>query len=294
MQSGMTCPRCHAATAPNAPFCSQCGTSLRASAPGVASNRSAIPIAIGATLALIALALWGATAAGWLRFGAKAPDSQALRIEASPTGGALQLPAKATGQPSLDKTAATMPDDVRRYLEFLERIEKKKVDISNKMIAQLQIFATKLQTFGGAEGLLNHDEDMGGDGKRPDTETQGAISGVKGEWTNLVDEFKSYPPPAECQPLADNYYRALSEIPGMAGDIMDLFNMIATDPAGALQKAKGMQNTSANQIDRYFKASDGQLGDICSKYNTAKWFSIREDVGGGSLAMPGLGGLGGP
>lgn len=289
MQLGMNCPRCHAAVAPNAPFCSQCGLSMKAAPAGGASNsRAAIPIAIGATLGIILLALWGAVAAGWLRFGAKAPASESLRVQASASGGALQLPAKATGQPALDKSALTMPDDVRKYLEFLEKIEKKKVDLSNRMIAELQIFATKLKTFGGAEGLLNHDEDVGGDGKRPDTETQGALNGVKADWTSLVDEFKSYPPPAECQPLADNYYHALAEIPGMAGDIMELFDLIAKDPATALQKAKGMQNTSSEQIDRYFKASDGQLGDICTKYNTAKWFTIREDVGGGSLAMPGF------
>ncbi len=245
--------------------------------------------AVAGTLVAIVALLLGLKAAGILQFGSRTPDNRTLAAEGQQAPDTLAVrgsaPPASLQQPHTNGPG--MPDDVRRYLLHVERIEKKKLDLASRMIAELQVFKTKLGTFGGAEGLLGHDEDLGGDGKRPDTETQGTFSDVKGRWSALVEEFKSVDPPQQCVGLRDDYYRALSEIPGLTGDVQEVINAVNTDPAGALQKAEAMKGTST-VIDKYFGSSDDDLGKICSTYNTSKWFNIARDVGTGSLSSGGF------
>lgn len=293
----MQCPRCGRPLGGGAAFCPNCGTMLAAHAsPGgvampIAARRNNNAIwAILGTLAVVAAIIFGLKAAGILQFGSR-PAGHGLEAQGAPPDDGLGMRGVAPPA-SLPQGHSTtgMPDDVRRYLEHVQRIEKRKVDLSLQMISELEIFKNKLGTFGGAEGLMNHDEDLGGDGKRPDTETRNTFTDFRSRWDDIVSDFKTMDPPPQCVSLRDDYYRALSEIPGMAGDLFDVLNMVETDPQGALQKAQGMQSKSGNAIDKYFGQSDDDVGQICSHYNTSKWFDIKKDVGGGGLSMGGLGG----
>ncbi|MEA2552890.1 MAG: hypothetical protein QOJ65_1066, partial [Fimbriimonadaceae bacterium] len=51
----------------------------------------------------------------------------------------------------------------------------------------------------------------------------------------------------------------------------------------ALEKAYTAQGTSGEGIDAKFAASDELLSQICDHYDTRKWFSISQDLGGGAL-----------
>jgi len=294
----MQCPRCGNVIGAGAAFCPNCGLFLAAPS---AANGGAAPVAIPAqrsngtlwailgTLLVVVALVFGLKAAGILQFGARIPDGRTLSAQGSGPVDTLGLrgtpPPTSLQQPH--QNGPGMPDDVRRYLHHVERIEKAKNELESRMIAELQIFKTKLGTFEGAEGLLNHDQDLGGDGKRVDQETHDTFGDVKGRWEKIVTDFKSVDPPPQCVQLRDNYYRALSEVPGLAGDVADIMNLVQTDPASALQKAQGMQNKSSEFIDKYFGKADDDLGQICSIYNTSKWFDIKKDVGGGSLSLGG-------
>lgn len=292
----MQCPRCANPIGNGVAFCPHCGQFLAAAAQGgmavpmaAARRQTTVWAVVGTIAAILALAL-GLKAAGLFQFGSRNPDNRSLVAAGAAAPDTLGL--RGSGpKPILQdqgKNAPGMPDDVRRYLEHVERIERKKVDLTSRMMAEMTVLGTKLKGFGDAEGIMNHDPDLGGDGKRPDKEANDALGDLKPRWEALVEEFKSVPPPPSCVPLRDDFYRALSEIPGMVGDIADVLKLVETDPTAALQKAQGMRGSSSDAIDKYFGAADSDLGEICSHYNTSKWFEIKRDIGGGSLALPGL------
>lgn len=266
-----------------------CGQPLAApiQAAAAAQNRKlGLFIGIGTVLAI---ALIGLFTAGWLQRSAQAPDNRNLQATATPPPDTLQV--RATAPPaSLNVEAQRptgMPDDIRRYLEHVERIEKRKQELANEQVSQMTVMLAQMQA--GAMAIQMAEAGAVDPEEAPHRQTQTTIRSLKPDWQALVDEFRSVRPPAELLPLANDYYRALNEVPAMAGDIADLLNSVASDPASALTKARNMRNTSASTIDTFFRKSDTALGEICAKYNTDKWFSIKSDVGGGaSFAIPGM------
>ena len=247
-------------------------------------------------LGLVALvgAFFGARALGFLKLGASSPRP-ALQVRAEGPAPALQMPSRVDPVP-LQQGAkrAQMPADVRAWLEHLEKCEKEKARISADQMAEAMVLTQKMQGLGAAMGMLNDQGvlDPGSDeNKEPGAYARDKVLNFRPAWDRLVTFFNSYPPPAECRPIASDFNRALSEIPGVMGDLGNLLNTAAQDPTAALKAANGMKNTSATDIDRYFGTADAKLGEICAKYETPKWFSIKTDVGGSPLAA--FGSLGG-
>jgi hypothetical protein len=85
----------------------------------------------------------------------------------------------------------------------------------------------------------------------------------------------------------------MNEIPGVMGDLGGILNDLANNPEEALKQLNRMKNGSYGNIDRYFARADQNLGAICSKYRTPKWFNIVTDVGTGSMFGKSLGNMGG-
>jgi hypothetical protein len=98
----------------------------------------------------------------------------------------------------------------------------------------------------------------------------------------LKREFDSYPPPAECETIADSYSHALDETGGMIGDILDAVDLSKNDTTKALETLYGMKNTS-KAIDEFGVQTDQKVQAICDHYNTRKWFSINSDFGNSSI-----------
>ncbi len=96
-------------------------------------------------------------------------------------------------------------------------------------------------------------------------------------WQKLIRWFDSVPPPAECKPLHDSYYDALSAV------VISFSNLQTLTLQGSSTglKERG-QNTSA-QIDAKFAEADRDLADICAKYGLQKPVDIRPDPPAGSL-----------
>lgn len=271
-------------------------------------------VAIITALAMILAIFFGLKASGILQFGAKNPRIEALKAEGNLTPQELlkaegqdpNIPLlRAEGQdptipllraegsqgpPALSHSAqrTEMPADIRRWLEHLEAIEKRKNDISMKQLAQMTVLMQQMKVLGGGMGLLNEDEGGYGGDTGPSETAKTSFDAMRPEWNQLITDFKSYPPPAECKPIADDYSRAITEIPGMNSDLADILAGVANDPAAALEKVMKIQNTSSNVIDKYLGATDSKVGDVCRKYETRKWFDIKTDVGGGLMGKFGL------
>ena len=112
---------------------------------------------------------------------------------------------------------------------------------------------------------------------------------LKPEWGQLLDDYIAYPPPQECKPLGQEYYRALNEIPASMNDILEVLQSATSgDPSAAIDRLMQMQNSSFQNIDVRLRNSDDELSKICAKYETPKWFSIKGDSGGGTLSLPGF------
>lgn len=191
----------------------------------------------------------------------------------------------------------TMPEDIRRYLEFLEAIEKERVRLAKNQISEAMLQLTQLQGLGGMADMVNQladpdDVPKPNDGPRKQVET--SAHDVRAAWRALSDKFAGTPPPSECLTLRNNYEECLTSTGRMVSEILDNIRQAADNPQKALSALQNMQGTSGDRIDVYGKKADNQVQDICDKYKTKKWFSITGDVGGGGLlGNGGLGGLGG-
>lgn len=312
----MHCGQRYAPTAP-APAPAQ-APMMQGAAPAfpnpAVNSKKTTWIAIGTALAMILAIFFGLRATGILQFGAKNPQIEALRAEGNLTEQELlkaegnlsgQELLRAEGEdpkipllraegspppPTLNQGAQRieMPADIRRWLEHLEAIEKRKNDLSMKQLSQMAVLMQQMKVLGGGMGMLNEEEGGYGGDLGPSETAKGSFDAMRPEWNQLITDFRSFPPPAECKPIADDYNRAINEIPGMNSDLAEILAGVASDPAAALEKVMKIQNTSSNVIDRYLGASDSKVGDICRKYETRKWFDIKTDVGGGLMGKFGL------
>ncbi|MGV3618094.1 MAG: hypothetical protein ACO1SV_22440 [Fimbriimonas sp.] len=253
-----------------------------------------------AALVLLGGLIFGIKAFGGLSAQGGTPD-QSLNARGKTPNRVLQANADQS-PPVLNKsgerpTPLTMPPDVLDWLKHLERCEAMKIEISGDQEGEMQLFLTKLSVLGADIGLqdpFDQSQDHEGD-TSPDQYSKGKVLDLRPRWEELITFFNSKRPPAECKPLADDFNQALSEIPGMAGDVADILNGVATNPQDALEKARKMQNKSFSAIDRPLMMADQKLGQICAKYNTNKWFNIKSGSGSGNILgrIGGLGGAGG-
>jgi len=190
-----------------------------------------------------------------------------------------------------------MPDDVRAWLEHLEKTEKKLVEMTTGQISQAAVLAFQLKSLGGtAESLLEQmaegvDES---DVKSPAAPAEDKTKEIVAQWTELRTFFESMPPPAECRPIYDDYARSLDDSQYYMQTILQALNDMSTGaakPEDLIAKLQGIKNDNRNHLDAYRKKADEGVGTICDKYDTKKWFSITPDVGGEGGMLKSLGGF---
>ncbi len=270
----MLCPRCGAKNPETAAFCMQCGQQLAA----------AQPVAGAATLApgVQRKAIWP-----WLTGGLALMAALLVFLA---KGRSLELVDKTAPAANLKVVAKAplevkMPQDVLDWLEHLRKIEARKNELSIKQEADMKTFEIMLNTLGPGIGQFDpsQPEDQVGD-KEPADVTKGKFEDLRPQWEGLIKDFESKPPPAECKPIADDYFAGLSEVPGMISDLEDLMNQVNSDPQAALIKAQGLQSKSYRNIDENFAKTDVRVQTICDKYHVKKWFNIGER--GGMFAKP--------
>ena len=282
-----------------------CGQVLARPAAGPAGAFSAAPIpspnaeakkkawvfALIGALAVLAL-FGGLFASGALRFGAKQEPLAVLPATGKAPPPALAATGKASPpQLQAQGTKVYMPDDVRAWLEHLERIEKRRMDMSHLQVAKAMEMLVALQAGGTLpmlQGLL--DEAAGGEEMKspgPVKETMDSAQNIRNSWQQLTADFNSVQPPAECIPIRNEYDVTLRETGAMIGDIIGAVEGASENRDGALAALMRMRGKSTG-IDKSAIKSDDLVQGICDKYETRKWFKITADVGGGLLSRGGF------
>lgn len=201
----------------------------------------------------------------------------------------------AQSRPALEQTATapapkSMPADVRAWLEHLERIERKRGDLSRSGTSKITAMAPGLSAGMGDVQVLKDfanaaDDPMNAPDPKSPSDRVGDFAGdMERDWTALQAEYDSVPPPAPCRNLANSYRNTLRETGAMIVDITRVIGEASSDPSAAVAKLQAIQDKKQSQaIDKYGKDSDAELGRICDTYETRKWFAISSDFGGGGI-----------
>jgi hypothetical protein len=197
--------------------------------------------------------------------------------------------------PITAKGPKQMPDDIRAWLEHLERIERKRVELTQAQLVQVTVMGTQLKGLGIADvlgGMFEESEST--ESKPPELrKAEGTVADVRKPWADLADEFGTLPPPPGCQEVAISYDQALRETGATMGDILDAMNGAMENPQAAIQALQKIRGEHMGSIDESAGRADRGVQAICDAYDTRKWFTIQRDIGGGmpTLTVPG-GGLG--
>lgn len=221
---------------------------------------------LGIAILLLLLKLSGIFAAP-----GEAPSAVLIKTT-SPAPAALQKIAEAPPE---------MPADVLAWLKHLERIEHAKKDLIVKQVADMRVFEQMIGALGAGIGEVDpYDQSGSNDSKNPADVTKGKFEDLKPQWEALLTDYESLPPPEECRSIANDYHRALSEVPGMVGDINTVLNQVGSDPSSALGKIHDLQRRSYDSVDKPFAESDAKVQGICDKYRMTKWFNIGDAAQG--------------
>lgn len=249
-------------------------------------------IALGAGAATLVILLIAGIGFGLLGIGRSAPPTVLPKVAQT----APVLPKTAEPAPVLPKApevAQGMPDDVRRWLEHLERIERRRRDMSGGQVGELLAMMTRMQTAPIRDmlpGAMGTGEETGENTMRAAEDLQLNTARKREEWDSLRQDFLSLPPPPDCAPIQAEYNQVLTETGTMMTEIMDAVSMASENPDAALSALTRMKGTSGGRIDNAAVATDRKVAEVCNKYQVRKWFDIAADVGGGIMGR--LGGLG--
>lgn len=199
-----------------------------------------------------------------------------LAVSGSAPAPVFQAPASAPG----------MPKDVFEWLKHLQKCEASRMSIAQSQLASGVALLGNLQK-GQAEDALSEEDASKKTGERTGQVSTDA-SHMRQAWVSLLQEFDRVPAPAECAGLKATYDVVLQKTGSMILDIVDAIANASHDPQGALALLTKMQGTSASQIDQPAKEADNDLGAICRKYETDKWFDVKADFGGGLMSALGM------
>lgn len=251
-------------------------------------------LTIGSALLVVAV-LFGALGSGLLGFG-RSNGGPITRTSNRPPSAILpaspNLPGPITsagvqpGDITKDaKTKKQMPEDVLAWLRHLERCEKQKEELCQKELTQAGVLK-KFAEIGGIRPGDFDDPEAALD-RKPGTQEKVAVEGFEEKWESLINFYHSLTPPAECIPTANKFNQHVSEVRNYMGQIRKIFDAIGNDMGDQdkmksyLDECRKMIDTNKASIDVAGNEADKQVQAICDKYEVNKWFSIKEDVGGG-------------
>lgn len=265
-------------------------------------RQNAILVIAGVVAAFLAIGA-GLSASGLLKLGAKSSSAQSLQAQGNDPARHLLADNANAPKPELQATATApldMPKDIRDWLEHLRRIE----ELKRELVLQQQ---TELQGSKGAlESPISTPEDVqqladpnGDMSKIPHNQMlQDTLRRMKIRWTDLDDDFRKYPPPAECQSIADSFDKGLNSTAGYIQSIaeaLDSLDMTRLDANSQMGNTKDsierMGRTNVGDIDDAYHQTNLGIQAICQKYNVKPWFSIDEHGGAGQGSLDMMGGL---
>lgn len=280
----MKCTYCGAAIPEQARFCAGCGRPLSGatvapvSAPptptGGASKAKWWAIGIGLLL-LMALAF--VVGAGGLitQANVKKPEGPSvLEAQAPKVEGPSVLeaqPPKVEG-PSVLETESPKPPPkhVVDWLEHLRKTEEQRRRMERNIAPVMSMLVQAMVARAAAmSGIAQGDFDKAeADYEREREKLRQGYQQRQREWAQLVQYFRSMPPPPECQTLADAYFAGLSEYITSISQIEK--SLIENDLSGLT----GMLGSAQSELDAQFARADEELTRVCEQYGIRKYFAI--------------------
>jgi hypothetical protein len=223
--------------------------------------------------ALLALLLVGG-GAFWLmgRSRDTAPSVAAVRPTPAPPGPAVTQAPAAPPPPAAAPQPQGMPEDVRRYLQFLQGVEAQRKQYEAQLTNQMMAAVPNLMA-------PNFDENS----QPPDQQLVRQYDQMAQQYSQATLRFQAEAQkvsvPLDCRKLHGYYSTALSLNPRL---ILETARRLGSgDYAGLLS----MRNSIGKTIAENYQAADQELGRICDQYQVKKTFEIGSG-GGASVLMP--------
>ena len=281
----MKCTYCGATIPEHARFCAGCGRALNSASTALASGPT--PQTQGASkakwwaigvglLLLMAIAFVVGMQSGLItRAQVKKPDAPSV-LEAQPpkvdAPSVLEAQPPKVDAPSVLETEAPKPPPkhVVDWLEHLRRTEERRRrmerNVAPVMGMLVQAMAARAAALGGvAQGDLDKAE---ADYEREREKLRQSYQQRQQEWAQLLQYFRSVPPPPECQTLADAYFAGLSKY---ITNISQIEKSLIENDLGALT---GMLGSVQSELDARFARADEELTRVCEQYGIRKDFAI--------------------
>ncbi|HVT11037.1 MAG TPA: hypothetical protein VHE55_02115 [Fimbriimonadaceae bacterium] len=195
-------------------------------------------------------------------------------------------------KPMLEAGSTGMPNDVRKWLEHLQRIEQARLSLAATQLKNAVSTLVSLQAGDISHGMDEDGNDSVDTERRKQNDRAQAVGGnmatMQQAWKSLLTAFDSVPAPAECQSIKDNYDQVIGQTGSMILDIVGQIKSAANDPQAAVTALTAMQGTSKSRIDVPARASDAGVAKVCKHYDVVKWFDIQSDVGSGTMSQLGF------
>lgn len=256
----MQCPKC-SFDAGAAKFCPQCGLVLDAD---FKPKRRMMPLFVVLGAAAVVAALLFAT--GVLRLRGKDADP-ALNISAESQRPVLAV--RGNEAPSVvNQTAVTMPDDVRKWLEHLKRIDRERETHGTEYQLTLLANVGSLAPVNQAEqGTLNSET------TRRKSKGSSLIGNVDDFYSDLTSRFQAISPPVECGQIASDYSALLLESQAMVREVTSAVEHLDIDGL------RSMKNTSFKRVDERGSETNQRIAAICAKYHEPNKYAVFVDRG---------------
>lgn len=281
----MKCTNCGATIPEHARFCAGCGRALNGAAAAPvrtsstptrgASKAKWWAIGVGALL-LMAIAFVVGMQSGLItRANVQAPEAPSVLEAQAPKVDApsvLEAQPPKVDAPSVLETEAPKPPPkhVVDWLEHLRRTEERRQRIERNiapvMSMLVQATLARAAALGGvAQGDLDKAE---ADYEREREKLRQGYQQRQQEWAQLLQYFRSVPPPPECQTLADAYFAGLSKY---ITNISQIEKSLIENDVGGLT---GMLGSVQSELNALFARADEELTRVCEQYGIRKYFAI--------------------
>jgi hypothetical protein len=167
-----------------------------------------------------------------------------------------------------------MPDDIRRYLNFLQGVEAQRKtyegQLTNKMLAVVPNLL-----------MPNFDNE---NVQPPDQQMVRQYDQMAQEYAQATLRFQAASQqvqvPMACRKLHAYYSTALSMNPRL---ISETARSLATGNYSGLLSMRG---SVGKTIEENYQAADQELANICNQYGVRKSFDIGNSGGGGDILLP--------
>jgi hypothetical protein len=238
--------------------------------PSETQSRKREGLIVAALLALLLVAIGIFLLIGRSR---RSPGSVAAMpsAPAAPGPPVVQSPA-IPRQPATPRPQG-MPEDIRRYLAFLQSVEAQRKQYEAQLTNQMLKVVPNLM-------MPNFDENS----QPPDQQMARQYDQMAQQYAQATIRFQAASQrvtvPLDCRKLHAAYSTALSLNPRL---ILDTSRRLSTGDYSGLRT---MRNDVGKTIEDNYKIADDELARICGQYGVRKPFDIGNGGGGNSILLP--------